>query len=333
MPVSRFIQHAHGSGGTGLSSVTLGDGGGAGFPSDVTAGRVFFWFIAYSFDANTTPRTISFSSSRLQFTQSNAVIVAGVTGVHNYGFAIATSSGSTNATATFSTAIDYPGFYIQERDDIDPAVSYGIEDAYIAITGTGTHISNNTPFLAKPNSVIFGVGENWDGPNPPAAVAGFTDHGSFLNYGAGSPATRFVSKVLNSGNPTNVSFTASINNQYVLSALVLVELIAPSFSLEPISQTYHPNNTITFRSMASGGPTYQWQINTGVSWQDITGETGNTYTTGTLTDAENGYQYRVIATNAVASTTSNSATITYAPTMFKQYANNAFQFPSIAEVV
>jgi hypothetical protein len=82
------------------------------------------------------------------------------------------------------------------------------------------------------------------------------------------------------------------------------------------------NSTATFSVTAtspdSGVLAYQWQVNTGSSWDNLavgTGFTTNSYTTASLTLAANGYQYRVNVTNTkngVTSTalTSSAATLT-----------------------
>jgi hypothetical protein len=64
------------------------------------------------------------------------------------------------------------------------------------------------------------------------------------------------------------------------------------------------NSTATFSVTAtspdSGALGYQWQVNTGSSWENVstgTGGTTNTYTTATLAITASGYQYRVNVTN------------------------------------
>jgi hypothetical protein len=56
---------------------------------------------------------------------------------------------------------------------------------------------------------------------------------------------------------------------------------------------------------------YQWQVNTGSSWENLavgTGFTTNSYTTTSLVMAANGYQYRVNVTNSKNGATSTALT-------------------------
>jgi hypothetical protein len=97
------------------------------------------------------------------------------------------------------------------------------------------------------------------------------------------------------------------------SAASLTVNEAPAITTQPTNQTAAPGSTATFTAAASGTPTptVKWQVNTGSGFSDIAGATSTTYTTGTLSSAENGYQYRAIFTNGIGSdATSNSASLT-----------------------
>ncbi len=78
-------------------------------------------------------------------------------------------------------------------------------------------------------------------------------------------------------------------------------------------------DTATFSAAASGNPapSVQWQLSTdgGGSFTDISGATATSYTTPTLTSADDGNQYRAVFTNDTDSATSAPATLTvdYAP--------------------
>jgi hypothetical protein len=97
---------------------------------------------------------------------------------------------------------------------------------------------------------------------------------------------------------------------------------SPTISVQPTARTAIVNSTATFSVTAtspdSGSLAYQWQVNTGASWEDLavgTGFTTNSYTTASLPLTANGYQYRVNVTNSkngVTSTalTSSAATLT-----------------------
>jgi hypothetical protein len=89
---------------------------------------------------------------------------------------------------------------------------------------------------------------------------------------------------------------------------------AVTFTSHPTQQSAAAGATATFTSVASGSPTYQWQSApitdlysaTPGTWSNIGGATSANYTTPTLTSADNGLWYRVIATDG-SSTTSSPA--------------------------
>ncbi|WP_400206948.1 leucine-rich repeat protein [Candidatus Methanomassiliicoccus intestinalis] len=87
---------------------------------------------------------------------------------------------------------------------------------------------------------------------------------------------------------------------------------APSFTQHPSNQAVTENQTATFTVIATGDPTptYQWQVNKGNAWEDITGATDASYTTPATTANMNGWQYRCVATNNVDEAFSNEVTLT-----------------------
>ncbi|MGB7220414.1 MAG: S8 family serine peptidase, partial [Vicinamibacterales bacterium] len=104
-------------------------------------------------------------------------------------------------------------------------------------------------------------------------------------------------------------------------------LVAPTIVTQPISQTVDAGQNASFTTAATGTPTYQWQVSTngGSSWTSLTNSapySGVTTTTLTVTNAPvslTGARYRVVATNAVASATSNAATLTVVAFTFATY--------------
>jgi hypothetical protein len=63
-------------------------------------------------------------------------------------------------------------------------------------------------------------------------------------------------------------------------------------------------------SVAPGTLTYQWQLNSGSGWGDISGATNNTYSF-TASTSDNGNQYRVVVSSVCSQvTTSDAATLT-----------------------
>ncbi|MCA8912163.1 MAG: immunoglobulin domain-containing protein [Planctomycetes bacterium] len=84
----------------------------------------------------------------------------------------------------------------------------------------------------------------------------------------------------------------------------------PSISADPASQSLEEGQTATFSVTASGSSlSYQWQRN-GI---DIGGAGSASYTTPTLTLADDGATYKCVVTNAYGTATSNTATLTVTP--------------------
>jgi len=84
---------------------------------------------------------------------------------------------------------------------------------------------------------------------------------------------------------------------------------APAITTQPSNQTAYVGDTATFSVVATGGGlTYQWYHKTNAA---ISGATGSSYTTPTLTLADDGATFYVIVDNACGvSVTSGTATLT-----------------------
>ena len=86
---------------------------------------------------------------------------------------------------------------------------------------------------------------------------------------------------------------------------------APVITMQPGNLTVPAGQPATFSVVVTGTSpfTYQWQKNNA----NITGATSANYTTPPTSSADNGATFRVIITNPVGNTTSNSATLTVNP--------------------
>jgi endonuclease/exonuclease/phosphatase family metal-dependent hydrolase len=84
-------------------------------------------------------------------------------------------------------------------------------------------------------------------------------------------------------------------------------LAAPTFNVQPQSQTAAAGEMVQFNAAASGNPApvYQWQFN----GTNLIGQTGLTLTLNSVTTNQGG-SYRVVATNSQGSATSEVATLT-----------------------
>jgi hypothetical protein len=115
------------------------------------------------------------------------------------------------------------------------------------------------------------------------------------------------------GNQYRAVFTNSLGSA-TTSAGTLTVQYAPSVTLNPVSQTVSAGNPVTFTASANGNPApaVQWQVSTdgGVTWVNISGATGTSFTLGTTTTSENGYEYRAVFTNILGSVTTTAAVLT-----------------------
>jgi hypothetical protein len=139
------------------------------------------------------------------------------------------------------------------------------------------------------------------------------------NFASLADSTAYKVSITAIGNGTTYLDSAESNKSDVTTNSPPV---SPTISVQPLARTAIVNSTATFSVTAtspdSGSLAYQWQVNTGASWEDLavgTGFTTNSYTTASLPLTANGYQYRVNVTNSkngVTSTalTSSAATLT-----------------------
>lgn len=161
-----------------------------------------------------------------------------------------------------------------------------------------------------------------------------------LNYWQTS--TNGTDKTNDAINPLNVSTTGTyyVRKYDVTSDCwstnsvsydVIVDNAVPNITSQPTNQNEIIPNTANFSVDVTGATSYQWEINTGSGWNNVsTGTNGstNSYSTEIASEIMNGYQYRCVITNSCGSVTSNTATLTLTnsspnnPTSF--YNNSCF---------
>ena len=95
-----------------------------------------------------------------------------------------------------------------------------------------------------------------------------------------------------------------------------VSPVAPSFTTHPTAQTLSIGDPLTLTASASGAPTptYQWYKDNVI----INGATGSTYSIASVVTGNAG-SYKVVATNAVDSATSNAAIVTVGSVVLSPY--------------
>ncbi len=116
----------------------------------------------------------------------------------------------------------------------------------------------------------------------------------------------------------------------VFSFTITVLSDGPSFTQPPASQTVSWGESLNLSTTTNpeAGTTYQWQriLSSESDYSDIEGATTNVLTMPQLTQADEG-MYRVIATNAENSTTSDPATVTVLATPAQSWQETHFPDP------
>ena len=108
---------------------------------------------------------------------------------------------------------------------------------------------------------------------------------------------------------TNVGGSATSN---AATLTVTLANVAPIITQQPTNETVITGGTATFTVAATGvpAPTFQWQVNTGTGWDDISGATDATLDLTNVTLGMSGNQYRVIVENVEGAITSTEVTLT-----------------------
>ena len=97
------------------------------------------------------------------------------------------------------------------------------------------------------------------------------------------------------------------------SALTGTGITTPTITTQPTAQNEVIPNTATFTVAATNATSYQWQVDTGAGFNNVTGGTGattDTYTTGVTSAPMNNNQYRCVVTNTCGSVNSNAGLLT-----------------------
>ena len=121
--------------------------------------------------------------------------------------------------------------------------------------------------------------------------------------------------VLNNGRQFRVVATNSVDTVTSNAAtLTVTAAVAPAFSTQPsgVSIAEGQNAQFTVAVTGTPTPTLQWQlsINGGSTWTNINGATGTVLNVTGVALADDGRQYRAVATNSVSAVPSDAATLT-----------------------
>lgn len=145
--------------------------------------------------------------------------------------------------------------------------------------------------------------------NPAGTTVSFSP--STVAVGSSSVVTLNGANTLNSGtyNITVTGTATGAPNQTATLSFTVNAGSGPVITTQPANQVGCLGGSSTFTIAAASG-TYQWQVNTGAGFSNISGATSATYTANALTVAMNGYTYRCLVNGQCGSTTSGTATLT-----------------------
>jgi len=127
-----------------------------------------------------------------------------------------------------------------------------------------------------------------------------------------------VTTLAENGNQYEAVFTNGTSPDATTSAATLTVLpdVAPVITLDPLSQTIHQGDPVTFTAAATGTPTptVEWQVSLdgGSTWIDVPALASPSIS-GTppgYLNYMNGWEFRAVFTNGGGSATTNAATLT-----------------------
>ena len=240
-------------------------------------------------------------------------------------------------------------------EDIDAALTgvNGGQSPQQSITWTSINISGKTGMSFKGLFAAENTGTPWEGPSIPPAdfmiveyridggawtslvrfFANNTSNGQLSlettgdSIGEGAQLTKTFTEysglISGTGTTLELRFKGSSNGtgteEFAFDNFRLFETpscTAPSITGNPPNRSICVNGNTTFTAAATGATAYQWQVNTGSGFTDISN--GGVYSNATTTTLSitgatagmNGYQYRCTAINGVPSCFSNTSAST-----------------------
>jgi hypothetical protein len=106
----------------------------------------------------------------------------------------------------------------------------------------------------------------------------------------------------------------SLSRTLKVTAKIEEAHVKPKVTEQPQSQSVSEGSAVSFHAAAEGSPfpTVQWELSTdgGGTWTAVAGATSETLTISPAATADNGFEYRVVFTNAAGSETTAPAVLT-----------------------
>ena len=209
----------------------------------------------------------------------------------------------TNATASsIAVLLAYRGLIPGTIDAVSAVANTGSGNSGLASATIVTSAANDCVIHVWGS--VSGGTYTWTGPGSPTTTE--------VNQSSSSTLSgTFICDVDQAIAGTTTSRSASVSSSIGITAvsLAFLQLTLPYVAIQPQSQSSIVGSTATFTvtGVSSGGTlSYQWQQWISGSWSNV-GTNSSSYTTGTLTQADNGDLFNVIITDNNGSATSNTA--------------------------
>ncbi len=175
----------------------------------------------------------------------------------------------------------------------------------VTFTANGGGMPNNNP----------GTGDKWWLPthwetNPSGDFStGFTQSFSTagMTIGAHTLTVTFTQQRYNGTAWVNTGATNTRSVSFTVKAASVTPttpVITDPTAAKTVTKDIGGKATLTVTATGTAPLAYQWQINKGSGWSDITGATDSSYTTSALKASNDGYKYRCTVTNSANSSTS-----------------------------
>lgn len=213
--------------------------------------------------------------------------------------------------------------------EADPSqnVFFDISNTNFTITAAAVGFSFNNPAPATaacppPSSMSITLGTAAIGAfsNPiTLSATSLLPTGTTVTFGTNpvTPGNSSTVTLNNTGTLASGSYIVTISGTATGAATQTRDLTftvnagtGPAISAHPQPQTVCAGNDATFSVTSAAGISYQWQVNTGSGFTNISGATLASYTANGVTAAQNGHQYRVLVNGQCGQTTSGTALLT-----------------------
>ena len=213
---------------------------------------------------------------------------------------ILTSNSATNNI--WSTGETSQSIFVNTTGDYDVIVSNGTCSTSSNPTQVSVISYPNIPLITANGPTTFCLGDS-------VVLSSTATSGNSWSNGATDQSITVF---------TTDNFSVSVSNGSCVSNSDLISVTtnpSPIINTQPTNAQVNIGNQAVF-SVSANGVTYQWQVNSGSGFQDITnggqfsGATTNTLTVSNTSMSNNTNQYQCVVTSNNCSSTSDAATLT-----------------------